>query len=310
MRVRCQLSIRPRPRLAVLAAVGILMCLAPFASTPLPVKAQPANIMAVDADPGTAAIDSARSVTSGATFDVSINVAAAGAAYVGYQFSLRWDAAVLAFVSGAHLSDAAGFTFCNLSFFQEDPSHVAFFCAGAPTNYVGQHDRLTFQCVGTGATTLHLESSTEGSGSGTYTVSEDNLIETGTQDAQIGCGVPVEVPTPTPTGTGPTPAPTPTPPVGPGATATPPPPGLEAVSLVEGCQFVAWTGADGTSPDVLASQVEPAGSLRSFWAQQPAPTWRGYSPEFPQVSDMTPVNMLDVVAICMDGAGAFLRPLV
>jgi hypothetical protein len=127
-----------------------------------------------------------------------------------------------------------------------------------------------------------------------------NTTPDGEQTVTCGGGGP-------PAGTPTPPAPTP---AGPSPTPGTVPPGMEAVPLVEGCQFVAWTGADGTSPEELASHVGPAGNLLSLWAQQPAPTWKGYSPEFPQVSDMDPVNLLDVVAICMTGPGDFERPVV
>jgi hypothetical protein len=104
--------------------------------------------------------------------------------------------------------------------------------------------------------------------------------------------------------------PPPATPMGPIATPTPFPPGLEAIALVEGCQFEAWTGADGTMPGELAGVVDPAGNLVSLWAQQPAPVWRGYSPQFPEVSDLGPVNLLDVVAICTTGPAIFVRPII
>jgi hypothetical protein len=99
-------------------------------------------------------------------------------------------------------------------------------------------------------------------------------------------------------------------PTGPGATPTPLPPGYEALSLVTGCQFEAWTGDDGTSPDELVDLVGPPGNLRSLWVQQPSPIWKGYSPQFPGASDMEPVDQLDVLAICVSGSGAYVRPIL
>lgn len=123
---------------------------------------------------------------------------------------------------------------------------------------------------------------------------------------------PPTVPTPggaTPTSTATSPGPTATP-TGPLPTPTPLPPGFEAVPLAGGCQFEAWTGSNGTGPQELAGLVGPAGNLRALWAQQPAPSWKGYSPAFPDVSDMGPVNLLDVVAICTTGPGDFVRPII
>lgn len=121
---------------------------------------------------------------------------------------------------------------------------------------------------------------------------------------------PSETPGPTETpGLGSTPEPTGTP-TGPVPTPTPVPPGWEPVPLVQGCQFQAWTGADGTTPDQIAALVGPAGNLISLWAMQPGPVWRGYSPQYPHVSDMEPVDLLDVVAICTTGPGDFVRPII
>jgi hypothetical protein len=99
-------------------------------------------------------------------------------------------------------------------------------------------------------------------------------------------------------------------PTGPTATPTPLPPGWEALPLLTGCQFQTWTGSDGTPPSELEKVIGPAGNLNSAWAMQPPPVWKGYSPEFPEVSDLEPVGLLDVLAICMRGPGAFARPIV
>jgi len=110
---------------------------------------------------------------------------------------------------------------------------------------------------------------------------------------------PGETPVPTATPTGPTPTPTPV------------PPGWQAVPLVKGCQFLAWTGEDGTTPGELAALVGPSGNLTALWAQQPAPVWKGYSPRAPaEANDMEPSDFLDVVAICAAGPGALGRPIV
>jgi hypothetical protein len=87
-------------------------------------------------------------------------------------------------------------------------------------------------------------------------------------------------------------------------------PDTEMVDLVMGCNFVSWTGADATDPADLAAAVDPQSDLAGLWAQQPPPNWAGYSPEFPEVSDMGPVDQLDVISICMTGVGTFERPVV
>lgn len=166
---------------------------APFSAAPTVPAGEPtptveaANVIAVDADPATPAVDDRTTQPLGVPFDVSINVTTAGTAYDGYQFSLRWDTAVLSFVSGTHLSQQAGFSTCTPLFEQLDPSHVAFFCVGAASNYVGQHDRLTFQCVGSGTTTLHLETASENPDIATVTVVTGGGIPTGAVDAAVTC---------------------------------------------------------------------------------------------------------------------------
>jgi len=124
--------------------------------------------------------------------------------------------------------------------------------------------------------------------------------------------------TPTP-GPGDTPAPTSTPapgeptatptPTGPLPTLTPVPPGLEAVDLVAGCNAVASTYPDGTPIGTIASNVGRTGILTSIWKFDLG-TWLGYSPQFPEVSDLTETEFLDAVFICVNSPGAFVRPVV
>lgn len=89
------------------------------------------------------------------------------------------------------------------------------------------------------------------------------------------------------------------------------PASTECVGLVAGsCQFVAWTAHGTTSPSELAAAVRPTENLESLWALQPPPIWKGYDPRFPDVSDLEPLQLLDVVAICMAGRGEFLQWVV
>jgi hypothetical protein len=169
---------------------------------------------------------------------------------------------------------------------------------------------VTLHCDSDGTYPLNLVDASEDLLNGSTLIDTNGPVSTnvtpdGEQTVTCGGGGP---PVATPTSQLPTPS-TPSPP---GTLPPPPvvPPGMEALPLVEGCQYLAWTGADGTAPGQLATQVSPPESLAALWAQQPPPTWKGYSPEFPQVSDLEPVNMLDVVAFCMTGPGYFLRPLI
>jgi hypothetical protein len=107
----------------------------------------------------------------------------------------------------------------------------------------------------------------------------------------------IATPTSTPSTTGPEP------------TATPLPPGMEAVDLVAGCNPVASTYPDDTPIQTIASNVGPAGSLSSLWEFEMG-TWLGYSPQYPEVSDLQEKDFLDVVFICVASRGAFVRPAV
>jgi hypothetical protein len=97
--------------------------------------------------------------------------------------------------------------------------------------------------------------------------------------------------------------------VGPRPTPTPLPPGLEAVPLAAGCNPVTSTYPDGTPIQTLADAVGPAGNLISLWMFE-AGTWRAFSPQYPQASDLTEADLLDVVFTCVGGPGDFVRRIV
>lgn len=277
------------------------------------VTAQAPNIMAIDANRATPEVDAVSPpVMAGGSAAVSVNIEAAGEPYDTYQWEISWDPAELDYVtgSGTHLTPGgltACFAFTQGTFTEGSlvgHNYVNTACGvqdgpGATTTFTGQVDLLDFRCVSVGTHTLHLVTTAEDDASGSTIIK----MSTELVDAQVTCQEAVgPAPTATPSG-GPTPT-------GTTATPTPLPPGFEAVTLVGGCQFEAWTGADGTTPDQLAALVDPVGNLVSLWAQQPAPMWRGYSPQFPEVSDLGPANLLDVVAICTTGPAVFVRPVV
>jgi CSLREA domain-containing protein len=137
-------------------------------------------------------------------------------------------------------------------------------------------------------------------------------------DGDPGCGPGVvnfdpfiTTPSPLPTGT-PTPTVTETPG---GATATPTvtptgtPGGVETLPLTAGCNPVAWTGANGTPIANIAGAVSPTEILVALW-QFEGGVWMGYSPQFPEVSDLTQMDRLDVVFVCVSTNGTFSRPVI
>jgi hypothetical protein len=93
----------------------------------------------------------------------------------------------------------------------------------------------------------------------------------------------------------------------PAATATPG--GVETLPLIAGCNPVAWTGSDNTPIATIAGAVSPPGILVALWEFE-AGVWLGYSPQFPDVSDLTEKDRLDVVFVCVSAAGTFSRPVI
>jgi hypothetical protein len=62
-----------------------------------------------------------------------------------------------------------------------------------------------------------------------------------------------------------------------------------------------------------AGAVAPPGVLESLW-EFDGVTWLGYSPQFLAASNLTQMDRLDVVFICIGssgpGAGTFSRPVI
>jgi hypothetical protein len=173
---------------------------------------------------------------------------------------------------------------------------------------------ITFNAVSGGVDTLTFGSNTvigmaQSQDGSCGDVPDDLMACTGaTIDIGGGGSVTPSPGTPTTTPPGPTATPT-TPATGPAATPTPLPPGMEAVALVAGCNPLASTYPDSTPIQTIAGNVGPAGSLTSLWEFDQG-TWRGYSPEFPEASDLQNKDFLDVVFVCVATPGAFVRPVV
>jgi CSLREA domain-containing protein len=196
---------------------------------------------------------------------------------------------------------------------------------GNPGNPQG--DLFLCSTVAGGAGAFGCTFANPGGGSATATQRDPSGInDTSSFAAAVGIPAgPVITPTPTPTPTGSvTPTPTGTPPT---ATATPTATGtpatatptrtpttvaMESVTLVGGvCNPVASTYPDGTSITTIANAVSPSGILVSIWKfDTGSGIWRGYSPQFPQASDLTAVERLDAIFICVSSAGTWSRPLI
>ncbi len=139
-------------------------------------------------------------------------------------------------------------------------------------------------------------------------------------NGEAGCGAGIVdydpfIDTPSPLET-PTPTPTPTQTPG-GETATPtatpegggPVGDVETLPLIAGCNPLAWTGSDGTPTATIDAAVAPADILVAIW-QFEGGIWLGYSPQFPDVSDLTQADRLDVVFLCVSAGGTFSRPVI
>lgn len=83
----------------------------------------------------------------------------------------------------------------------------------------------------------------------------------------------------------------------------------EPVELFVGCNNVTLTFPTGTPMDVVTQSITPISGIRAIWRYDNAlQAFQGYSPEFPQASDLTFARLLDAVFICMDVPGVYLRP--
>jgi hypothetical protein len=89
-------------------------------------------------------------------------------------------------------------------------------------------------------------------------------------------------------------------------------PELETVDLVQGCNPLAATWADGTAIATVAGAVAPAEALDAIWKFDPATsTWQGYSPSAPAaVNDLASVNRLDAIFVCVNATATIQRPVI
>jgi CSLREA domain-containing protein len=116
---------------------------------------------------------------------------------------------------------------------------------------------------------------------------------------------PLETATPTPTPTETPGAATETPTVTPTGT----PGAVETLPMIAGCNPVAWTGGDNTPIVTIDGAVSPAGILVALWNLEGG-TWLGYSPQFPDVSNLQDMDRLGVVFVCVSTPGTFSRPVI
>ncbi len=263
--------------------------------------------------------------TGGGNFTVEIRIENVGPLGLGsYEWQLSFDPALVQFVGVADGS-FLGSTGRNVSFCEMpsgvDPSEgsVRFGCATtgftpAGSTGSGLLSTLTFSPVSSGASPLELDWVSLSDATEDY---DDLPTSRAGACIAIGAGASCAAPTTAPPATAtpstggtvaPTPTNTPTS-TGPLPTSTPLPAGLEAVPLAGGCNPVTSTYPDASPIQTLADAVGPAGNLVSLWKFDVG-IWRAYSPQYPQASDLTEADLLDVVFACVGAQGDFVRPII
>jgi hypothetical protein len=281
-----------------------------------PVQGQGSVLMAVDADPQASGIQSCvGDISVGAAFSVDFVIQNVPD-IEGFGLRLVYDAAIVSVTAKDRNVSILGSSGLDVgeTLPDTDGSYLDGY-DGTAASGSGILTRYTLQAKAAGDTSLHL---VVGAVDTNYSDSDYVLhLPDETQDASVSVGAPCTQPiTPTPGGPSPTPGrPSPTPagptltPVPAGPTPTPLPPGMEAVALAATCNPVASTYPDGTPIATVAGGVSPSGILASLWEYESG-AWLGYSPDFPQASDLTEVSFLDVVFICVNDASVFVRPVV
>jgi len=85
----------------------------------------------------------------------------------------------------------------------------------------------------------------------------------------------------------------------------------ESVALAAGCNTVVLTWPNGTPIGQVVGAVRPAEALIAVWRFDATQgRFFGFSPQAAQASDLTMVNRLDAVFLCLRGPGMLARPVV
>ena len=84
---------------------------------------------------------------------------------------------------------------------------------------------------------------------------------------------------------------------------------VEPIELFFGCNNVTLTWQNGTPTTMVAAAVTPPDAITAVWRYDARETrFIGFAPQFPQASDLTSVNRLDAVFVCMSEEGTLNRP--
>jgi len=83
------------------------------------------------------------------------------------------------------------------------------------------------------------------------------------------------------------------------------------VNLSRGCNMATLTFATGTEAATVAAAVSPPDALDTIWRLDNASrSFQAFTPQAPQASDLTSLNLLDAVFICVDAAADITMPTV
>ena len=81
--------------------------------------------------------------------------------------------------------------------------------------------------------------------------------------------------------------------------------------LSPGCNMTTLTFASGTDAATIAAATSPPGALDTVWRLDNATrTFQAFMPQAPQASDLTSLNLLDAVFICVDAVATIAMPTV
>jgi len=84
-----------------------------------------------------------------------------------------------------------------------------------------------------------------------------------------------------------------------------------AGGLSPGCNMTTLTFADGTDAATVAAAVSPPDALDTIWRLDNATrSFQAFMPQAPQASDLTSVNLLDAVFICVGANADISMPTV
>jgi hypothetical protein len=85
----------------------------------------------------------------------------------------------------------------------------------------------------------------------------------------------------------------------------------EVLALFPGCNNIVTTWPDSTPVSAVAGAVSPTAGLLAIWRYDAALVrFLGYAPQAVSASDLSVINRLEPVFICMSTSGTLARPIV